>query len=110
VSVKGLSIYAELDPDLLTDAAKAWFVRNEPNHDYDVVDIQRTRTDVWTEEILGAATGYQIRDEQGAILAKFDTVVDAEEALKNASVEFKVNVSVPSRENRPPKVAQAVSI
>jgi hypothetical protein len=108
VTVKGLAIYAELDPDLLTDEAKAWFVRNEPNHSFDALDIGRTRTDVWTLEIQGATTGYQVRDENGVVLARFDSAVDAEQALLGATVEFKVNVQVPSRP--PTKVSQAVSI
>ena len=108
MSVNGLKVYAELDPDLLTDEAKSWFVRNEPNHGFDVVDINRTRTDVWTLEIAGAATGYQIRGEDGKVLAKFDTVEEAEQAVAAATVEFKVNVTVPQR--RPDRAPTAVPV
>lgn len=93
MSVKGLKLFRELDPDLLSGPAKQWLAANEGS--YELVDNDRVRSVAWTEEIINATVGFKILTSDSEPLATFDSLGDALSAMSGAKVEVKVKVDLP---------------
>lgn len=93
MSVKGLKLWRELDPELLSEPAKQWLAANEGS--YELVDNDRVRSDAWTQEIVAATVGFKILTADKEPLASFSSLGDAIAAMDGAKVEVKVKVELP---------------
>lgn len=62
------------------------------------MDIGLPRDTYHTVDITAAVKGYAVADEQGSILAKFQTLQSAEKAIAGAKIRLTVDVDVPSEE------------
>lgn len=92
-AVKGLTLYRELDPDLLSEQAKAWLLRNEGS--YTLVENDRPRAVDWTEEVMGATVGYRVMYGEQDV-ASFQNLGEAIDAVSNAKIDMKVTAHIPS--------------
>ncbi len=97
----GLRIYRKLDIFGLSEAAIEYFTKHDGRPD--LVDSEKVRDYVWTDEIVANTIEYVIGDAGGEILADgFQTMYDAEQARANAKVKISLVVEAPEEDEPTP--------